>query len=574
MKRQLPALLRNPSLSLLRAVRRFPLPTLFVVLLTLKVLLFLHGVRDGSEHEEHVVLYYLASAALLATVTAVWGETQRSRRLRWAVTVATQFLWLGCTAYLYTQPVASLACLVGHGATVALMVAALPGLPYLRSHSELAFRRFCSRLVFSAFAAGLTGFCFFTGVTVLLLAMDPLFGVELSDRAVGTCFAVCFVLGAPLVFLARMPEPDALGQEQNAVGHLTRYAVRYVLNPLLCVYLLTLYVYAAFILLRWELPNGWVSGLVSTLMGGLVVAVYLYLPLRRTDGWTRDDVVARYGPALMLPLLLLMSVGIGRRLYDYGLTVRRLYLLTFNLWCYAACFYLIFTRSRCIKWLLLSPVVVLFAVSVGPWSLVETTQRVLTHEVKRALDGSGVAACPMDRTEYRHTLDAMSDETARYVNDKLAYLLDTYGQESVAAFIHDDVRPHDFAPGTKNEATSYNNYFRSDLPATLPGDYRLLVRQGIKTDITPADLRRDTARLVLTCTAPDGQPRRAEFDIPLQRLRDLDTLSYDYPAVPLLSLDGQACLLVEMYHLTVRPHQDSNTARRDNLTMEGILLLK
>ena len=205
---------------------------------------------------------------------------------------------------------------------------------------------------------------------------------------------------------------------------------------------------------------------------------------------------------------------------------------------------------------------------------IETTQRVLTHEVKRALDGSGVAACPMDRTEYRHTLDAMSDETARYVNDKLAYLLDTYGQESVAAFIHDDVRPHDFAPGTESEAASYNNYFRSDLPATLPGDYRLLVRQGLKTDITPADLRRDTARLVLTCTAPDGQSRRAEFDIPLQRLRDLDTLSYDYPAVPLLSLDGQACLLVEMYHLTVRPHQDSNTARRDNLTMEGILLLK
>ena len=370
-------LLRGYLLSLMRTLRRFPLPTLFILLLTLKTLLALHGMSCGTGHEDDITFFYLSGAALLATVTAVWGETQRSKRLRYGVTLATQLIWLGNAAYLFGQPAISLSLGVANGASLVLLVAALPGLPYLHRHNELAFRRFCSRLVFSAIAAGLVGLCFFAGVTVLSLSLEPLFGIRMGTYTVETIATLFFVFCAPMVFLSRMPSPGALGQEQHAVSPLTRYAVRYVINPLLCAYAALLYVYAAYILLTWNLPNGWVSALVSALMGGVVLTVYLFLPLRRTDGWERDDFVARYGPALLLPLLVLMSIGIGRRLYDYGLTVRRLYLLLFNLWCYAACFYMIFTRSRRVKWLLLSPVVLGFLASVGPWNIVGSTQRVL-----------------------------------------------------------------------------------------------------------------------------------------------------------------------------------------------------
>lgn len=574
MKNALTTLMRGWLLGIVRTLRRFPLPAAFILLLTLKTILYQLGMKSGSGYEEGVVLYYLATAALLATVTATWGETRRSKRLPYSVTLATQLLWLGYAAYLYTQTRTTLATTTANAATVALLVVLLPGLPYLRSRSELAFRRFCSRLVFSALAAGLTGLILFGGVGLLLASLDPLFGITLGGHAAEVCLTVFLVCCAPLVFLARMPAPDALGQEHHAVGALTRYAVRYVLNPLLCAYAVVLYAYAAYILLTWNLPDGWVSALVSALMGGVVLAVYLFLPLRRTDGWERDDFVARYGPALMLPLLVLMSVGIGRRLYDYGLTVRRLYLLLFNLWCYGACFYLIFTRSRRIKWLLLSPVVLVFLASVGPWGIVQTTQRVLTREVKRALEASGVAACPMDREAYGHTLDAMTEETARYVNDKLAYLLDTYGPESVAAFIKGDVDPAVVDPRYETAFVTFRGNFVSTSTVVLPDSMARLRDFYYTQAFTPDELRRDTVCFNLTGKVPGETGKSLLFDVALDELRGWDTLPTTTPSRVLTSRNGRACLVVENFDLSYYTTPRTDKREVNTLTLAGTLLAK
>lgn len=567
-------LLRGYLLSLMRTLRRFPLPTLFILLLTLKTLLALHGMSCGTGHEDDITFFYLSGAALLATVTAVWGETQRSKRLRYGVTLATQLIWLGNAAYLFGQPAISLSLGVANGASLVLLVAALPGLPYLHRHNELAFRRFCSRLVFSAIAAGLVGLCFFAGVTVLSLSLEPLFGIRMGTYTVETIATLFFVFCAPMVFLSRMPSPDALGQEQHAVSPLTRYAVRYVINPLLCAYAALLYVYAAYILLTWNLPNGWVSALVSALMGGVVLTVYLFLPLRRTDGWERDDFVARYGPALLLPLLVLMSIGIGRRLYDYGLTVRRLYLLLFNLWCYAACFYMIFTRSRRVKWLLLSPVVLLFVVSVGPWNIVSTTRRILTNEVKRALDASGVTTCPMDKTAYDHALEAMSGETARYVNDKLDYLLNTYGRESTAAFIEDNVTPKLRTQRSGRSVCVFSHNFTGEGRVALNDSFAHLQYVEREQGLKAADLRRDTVGFTISATAGDGRATAFRFDIPLEELRRWDAADEEAVRPVLHSRDGKAALVVEYFYLRYSPDSQPDSTTTQSVTLQGTLLTK
>ena len=57
-------LLRGYLLSLMRTLRRFPLPTLFILLLTLKTLLALHGMSCGTGHEDDITFFYLSGAAL------------------------------------------------------------------------------------------------------------------------------------------------------------------------------------------------------------------------------------------------------------------------------------------------------------------------------------------------------------------------------------------------------------------------------------------------------------------------------------------------------------------------------
>lgn len=568
---------RGALYSLVRALRRFPLPAAFIVLFTLRYVMFSLGGTEDPPLADRVTLYYLASAALLATVTAVWGETVRSRRIKYGVTLATQFLWLGNAAYLFTRETVSWADCTGNAATVALFVAALAGLPYLRGHRELAFRRFCSRLVFSGIAALLTGGCFAVGSAFLLDSFGTLFGIDVSWKAYAVCMAVFLFCGTPLVFLSRMPSPASHDQEQNAVGPLTRYAVRYVLNPLLCVYAVLLYAYGTYILFSWELPNGWVSGLVSTLMGGLVLAVYLLLPTRTGDGWSRDDFVARYGPVLMLPLLVLMSIGIGRRLFDYGLTVRRLYLLIFNLWCYAACAYLLIHRARRIRWLLLSPVIPLFLVSVGPWSVANITRHVLAHEVERVLRSSGMAAVPLDEEDYRHTLESLPGSTARYVNDKLIYLADTYGRESVDAFILPEVelskrvRWDETSRNVERRYIRFRRYaydkIRPGRQAILPGNYSQVFPIDGTYSVNPASLQQDTLRFSIPNGHTDGQERHTRFAIPLSAVFEAKT---DSTASPLIcpSIDGRACLVVD--ELDLNPVL--NAPSEPELRLQGILL--
>lgn len=56
-------------------------------------------------------------------------------------------------------------------------------------------------------------------------------------------------------------------------------------------------------------------------------------------------------PVLILPLLLLMTIGIIRRFNDYGITINRLYLATLNGWFYIVCIGLFVIKARRINWI-------------------------------------------------------------------------------------------------------------------------------------------------------------------------------------------------------------------------------
>jgi len=147
--------------------------------------------------------------------------------------------------------------------------------------------------------------------------------------------------------------------------------------PLLGAYLLVLYVYAAKILFTWNLPQGWVSILVTVSMGGMLLVTVLLYPTQFREGGSFDKKALRLLPAIMLPLLVLMSVAIGKRVSDYGITAPRLYVILFNLWCYIVCIVLMISRFRRFWWILASFAVLFLLSSVGPWNFSEVSERSL-----------------------------------------------------------------------------------------------------------------------------------------------------------------------------------------------------
>lgn len=118
-------------------------------------------------------------------------------------------------------------------------------------------------------------------------------------------------------------------QEKDAARLSSSFDVLYskILSPALVCYTLVLYLYAAKILVAWDLPRGGVAWMV---VAYLVVAFVVYM-LQPFLSKTRLSFFFKYLPFISVVPLALFWVGIVRRISDYGLTESRVFIAAFGL---------------------------------------------------------------------------------------------------------------------------------------------------------------------------------------------------------------------------------------------------
>jgi hypothetical protein len=109
-----------------------------------------------------------------------------------------------------------------------------------------------------------------------------------------------------------------------------RILLTYIVIPLITIYTIILYAYFAKILITWEWPKGLVSHLVIWYTALSIGVIFLITPLIETDK------ISRYFkglfPKLVLPILLMMFLSIGQRIFQYGITENRYYILVLGIW--------------------------------------------------------------------------------------------------------------------------------------------------------------------------------------------------------------------------------------------------
>ena len=168
-------------------------------------------------------------------------------------------------------------------------------------------------LVFGSLAGGILPFF----VMILCQTVGWLFDLEIPTGDVYLNLLILFgpTLGL-FVFLLFVDDAD------DSDGEEVSYNLR-IIPVLLLIYMVILYVYAAKILIQWELPKGGVAYLVcAMLIFGLISSLFGQNSTIRLTRWFN-----KWFPVLSIPLLVLLWVGIVRRISDYGLTETRVYLL-------------------------------------------------------------------------------------------------------------------------------------------------------------------------------------------------------------------------------------------------------
>lgn len=299
---------------------------------TLKALFLLHPVEgmmavffcllacyayEAESESVNLLLKYAPVPFIFSYLLGEWVRTRDSvyfRMVYWASPIVIFLLWLGISAKTVED---------GMMCSVSFL---LIHLIYLASHREwddTAFMRSTLRYAGSWLAALACA-----GITLLLLtsiyySFHAIFEIRpvSEGRFINYSISFSFAFVMPLLFIyfhKRGEEGTAFGKER-----LPDVLINWILTPALLIYAAILSLYFLKVVFLWSLPKGAVAYIAISFTAALffLQGCQSFVTQRRYDwfyeksGW------------IDLPVLAMFWVGTGYRIWQYGLTVQRVYLL-------------------------------------------------------------------------------------------------------------------------------------------------------------------------------------------------------------------------------------------------------
>ncbi len=430
-------------------VSRFPVTVGLLVIAFVLTCFEVYNAIDWEDEIRLFLFFFTLTGAVLNVALVLWGDNCKSLRTKYIVFAVANIilLWYSVfvvlTSFEYDNHFATMV-MPGLLAVILMIGLSVFCLPFFRCKNDLPFYNFSlqaiSAILISALAVGIL--C--GGISLLFTAIQHLFDIDRGSRLLTVINLAFVMLAFPVLVMMQLPKNEQLVDETECESNkFINALVRYLFIPLLALYWLVLYVYLIKILITFELPNGWVSILVSVSMFFMVLISMALYGDRITKKTKLDNIFVKYAPFIMMPLLLLMTVGIARRFNDYGITVSRLYLLLVNIWFWAVCILSIIFKQRRIIWIPASFCGLALLSSYGPWSMSNITLNTLRNQVIERLTAENLSL-PISAEDFR-AWARQSDTTSFSVESKLDYLSRYYDSEAYEDIVLERIytRPSD-----------------------------------------------------------------------------------------------------------------------------------
>ncbi len=257
---------------------------------------------------------------------------------------------------------------MGHAAALSASFIAVFFVPSERGQLKEWIYTF--RQMISGFIATLIGNIAWIAFMLMIIAVSALYSLKIfgGSPVISTLFSSAVTVTMSLtyfIFVSRIPKQYNIDIFEKKL-RIVEVLGKYLLLPLLGLYMAVMYGYALKILFTLELPEGYVTIPVVILVAEVLIVEFFLWPLTPDKLKPISFPVKIVIPALTIPLLVLMSVGIGYRINEYGFTPDRLYALAFNIWCYVVMVGLVIDRCRHINWIPVSFAIAMVAVSCIP----------------------------------------------------------------------------------------------------------------------------------------------------------------------------------------------------------------
>lgn len=252
------------------------------------------------------------------------------------------------------------------------------------SYSRNAYKvwNYHAKLLVALLIAGILCDIIATSIAGITATIEILFNPEMYFLLeISLAFTFIFLMAC--CTLALMPTEEEAYSAQPNPHKLIRFLMQYILLPLICIEGIILYIYGITILVRWELPEGGIVGLVFSyaIIGSFIW--YLLMPyfLSEEKQWVRF--FHRGFFISLLPLLALLFVGLFRRISDYGLTTNRYIVFVISAWFAVIAIIFAIKKLKNVTPLLLSLLVVTLLTMFGPWSMNNLPDRMQTARFEK-----------------------------------------------------------------------------------------------------------------------------------------------------------------------------------------------
>ena len=557
--------------------KRFPVAVLFTIIYTAIALLLLwdKDLIPNNDSLLFIIFFYPPTALILGVSLHLWSEEQTNAKRSRFVHLLAQISWfLYCLIISQQAPADfNMELVIGLLATLFLFVSSIFFLSFIGKKNDIEAWNFGWHIIKGAFLSTVVSAILLGGIELLLWGIQELFNLNLPEELYISMIIICMFTINIFLLMMQVPKDadkhDTIIHRMNDFGRLVVHAL---FVPLQGAYLITLYIYLFNILFTWELPSGGIVWLVTTMMVGMLFITTLIYPLLLQDDKPFDKKLVRWLAFLALPLLVLMTVGIGRRISDYGFTVARAYVLLFNIWCYVICFYLLFKQTKHIMWILISFALVFFIASIGPWNITASTRRILFSQVDDIFQRTGVEL-PLDHSRFDSLIQTMDKHEADILIGKLNYLkIELQGDSLITSWIDGPMgliaSPYPEGPSVLSNAVAVDPAIFADMReemAPLPqGSYQKIMQ--IDDWQREQDLNAtDSALFMDIIYSQDTLRYTTRFSIPFRQL--LEIAANESKQQPFTVENNDGALLIWSFDVV------PTVLSKKDLHLEGLLFL-
>jgi hypothetical protein len=434
--------MRFPSLKLLASAAsasfvRFPLVLVAACTVTVTAMLAIEEIGEDTAPR-------LITAALLGlplfTALALWTE-----RRAWQLTTRLAVSLVGLAALLVFfllwpgwSEVGAFTRFAQFLVAFHLLVAFLP---YFAIEEQNGFWQYNRFLFLRFLTAALYSAVLYVGLSIALVALDQLLGINIPDKSYGHLFFLIAGIVHPWIFLSGVPSDFSALERLQEYPLGLKVMAQYILMPIVLIYLAILTVYMGKIIITQDWPSGWIGYLVSSVATVGILSLLLLHPIQEQEENLWVQTYARWFYVALFPSIIMLLLAVWKRVNQYGFTERRYFLVVLAAWLFGVALYYTVRRSKNIKVIPASLFAVALLTAFGPWSAYSVSRRSQTDRLAGHLSRAGL----LQDGVVRPATGEVSFEDRREVGEILTYLIWTHGSSTIAPWFQGELPAIDTA---------------------------------------------------------------------------------------------------------------------------------